>query len=60
MNDQTSFTYSTLNEGEDFYLVDRWGNNLHFKILTFPAPSGWVSEAVEIPNQNSETEPRVF
>ncbi len=60
MNTNTTITHSTLDEGYDYFVTDRWNNQLHFKISTFEVPSGWLSEAVEVLDATSENEPRVF
>jgi len=60
MNTSTTITHSTLDEGYDYFVTDRWNNKLHFKISTFEVPSGWLSEAVEVLDATSEDEPRVF
>jgi len=60
MNTSTTVTHSTLDEGYDYFVTDRWNNQLHFKISTFEVPSGWLSEAVEVLHATSEDEPRVF
>ncbi len=43
----TSFVHSTLEEGYDFNIKDEQGREYHFKISTFPCPTGQVSEAIE-------------
>jgi len=43
--------HSTLEEGYDFLIKDRWGKDYHFKILTFEVPSGLESEAIEVVNE---------
>ena len=42
------FTHSTLEEGYDFFIEDKWKKNRHFKISTFPVPTGILSEAIEV------------
>lgn len=51
--------HSTLEEGYDFYIKDRWGKDYHFKISTFEVPSGLVSEAIEVVN-GKDREPYLF
>lgn len=50
---------STLEEGYDFYIKDRWGKDYHFKISTFEVPSGLESEAIEVVNEK-DREPYLF
>ncbi len=40
--------HSTLESGKDFYVQDRWRREYHFKIASFPVPTGIASEAVEV------------
>ncbi|MDO9547778.1 MAG: hypothetical protein Q7J65_02295 [Candidatus Marinimicrobia bacterium] len=40
--------HSTLEEGYDFFVTDRWKKKYHFKISYFPVPVGFLSEAVEV------------
>jgi hypothetical protein len=42
------FIHSTLDEGYDFFITDRWKKMRHFKISTFPVPVGFLSEAIEV------------
>lgn len=51
--------HSTLEEGYDFYIKDRWRKQYHFKISTFEVPSGLESEAVEVVNEK-DREPYHF
>lgn len=49
------FTHSTLEEGYDFTITDKWKKTRHFKISSFPCPSGLLSEAIEVvKNKNAE------
>jgi hypothetical protein len=57
--DGKSFTHSTLEEGYDFSILDKWKKNRHFKISTFPCPGGLLSEAIEVV-KNKNTEPYEF
>jgi hypothetical protein len=53
--DGVTFTHSTLEEGYDFIIVDKWKKKRHFKISTFPCPGGLLSEAIEvIKDKNAE------
>jgi hypothetical protein len=55
-----SITRSTIEEGYDFYITDNWNKKYHFKISTFPVPSGMLSEAIEVVDIKPENEPRIF
>jgi len=46
--DGNAFIHSTLDEGYDFFITDRWKKRRHFKISTFPLPVGFLSEAIEV------------
>lgn len=52
-------THSTLDEGYDFFIKDKWKKNRHFKISTFPVPSGILSEAIEVVGDEKD-EPYTF
>jgi len=60
MNDNNTITHSTLDEGYDFFITDKWNKKYHFKIATFEVPSGLLSEAYEVIDNNVDNEPRVF
>ncbi|MBN2836020.1 MAG: hypothetical protein JXR48_13745 [Candidatus Delongbacteria bacterium] len=60
MVDNNTIIHSTLDEGYDFFITDKWGNEKHFKIATFVVPSGLLSEAFEVIESNIDDEPRVF
>jgi hypothetical protein len=47
------FIHSTLEDGYDFFITDRWKKKRHFRIDTFPVPSGILSEAFEVVNEKS-------
>lgn len=51
--------HNTLEEGCDFFIKDKWKKNRHFKISTFPVPSGFLSEAVEVVRDETY-EPYIF
>lgn len=51
--------HSTLEEGYDFFIKDRWRKDYHFKISTFEVPSGLESEAMEVVNEK-DREPYLF
>ncbi|MBU1633263.1 hypothetical protein KJ762_02000 [bacterium] len=46
--DGNVFVHSTLDEGYDFFITDRWKKKRHFRISTFPVPVGYLSEAIEV------------
>jgi hypothetical protein len=55
-----TISHSTLQAGYDFFIKDRWNNKYHFKISTFPVPSGLLSEAVEVMDAKPTHEPYIF
>lgn len=60
MEDNNTIIHSTLGEGYDFFITDKWGDEKHFKIATFEVPSGLLSEAYEVIIRYIDDEPRVF
>jgi len=54
-----TFTHSTLEEGYDFFIKDDEGKEYHFKISTFPVPSGFLSEAIQVIDRKG-IEPYIF
>lgn len=60
MENNNTIIHSTLDEGYDFFITDKWGNEKHFKISIFEVPSGLLSEAFEVIKSNIDDEPRVF
>jgi hypothetical protein len=52
--------HSTLDEGYDFFITDKWKKKYHFKISTFEVPSGLLSEAIEVIVSSPKSEPRTF
>jgi hypothetical protein len=60
MEDNNTIIHSTLDEGYDFFITDKWDNKKHFKIATFEVPSGLLSEAYEVIGGNLDDETRVF
>ncbi|MFA9392209.1 MAG: hypothetical protein ACERKD_20525 [Prolixibacteraceae bacterium] len=62
MKNNNVITHSTLNQGYDFFITDKWKKKYHFKILTFNVPSGVFSEAIEVIKYKRESanEPRIF
>ena len=57
--DGNVFIHSTLDEGYDFFITDRWKKKRHFRISTFPVPVGYLSEAIEVVT-GSGKEPYMF
>ena len=55
-----SYVHSTLDEGYDFFITDKWKKKFHFRIATFPVPSGFLSEAIEVITDKKEREPYMF
>jgi len=45
--------HSTLKSGEDLVVKDQWNREYRFKIVSFPAPTGLASEAVEVREDDS-------
>jgi hypothetical protein len=60
MNDKNTMIHSTLEEGYDFFITDKWSVRHHYKISTFEVPSGFLSEAYEVIENDIDNEPRVF
>lgn len=58
--EDNNITHNTFDEGDDFFLIDKWHRKHHFKILSFEVPSGLFSEAIEVLDSESDTEPRIF
>ena len=52
--------HSTLEQGYDFFITDKWSKKYHFKIASFEVPSGLFSEALEVIDDNVNSEPRIF
>ena len=51
--------HSTLEDGEDFFITDRYKKKYHFKISVFDVPSGVVAEAMQVVSGNGQ-EPYLF
>ncbi|NQU33125.1 MAG: hypothetical protein HQ521_07810 [Bacteroidetes bacterium] len=51
--DDGTIIHSTLEQGYDFYITDKWQKKYHFKISTFAVPSGLLSEAIEVTDSNN-------
>lgn len=60
MADNKTIIHSTLDEGYDFFITDNWNKKYHFKISTFAVPMGFLSEAIEVIDDETENEPRIF
>ncbi|NEW81741.1 MAG: hypothetical protein GZ094_05195 [Mariniphaga sp.] len=60
MDNNNTIIRSTLEEGYDFFIIDQWNKQNHFKIATFEVPSGLFSEAFEVIDNNVDNEPRIF
>lgn len=56
--DGNAFIHSTLEDGYDFFITDRWKKKRHFRIDSFPVPSGILSEAYEV--VTDKREPCIF
>ena len=48
-----SIVHSTLESGKDLIIKDQWKREYHFKIASFPVPTGLASEAIEVKEDNS-------
>lgn len=55
-----TYIHSTLEDGYDYFTTDKWGKEYHFRILTFPVPSGLESEAVQVIKKQKGIEPYIF
>ncbi len=60
MENSNTIVHSTLDEGYDFFIVDKWGAKLHFKISSFMIPPWLLSEAVEVIEERAGREARVY
>lgn len=54
------YIQSTLEEGYDFHIVDKYKRKYHFKISSFHVPTGLVSEALEVVEEGKGLEPNIF
>jgi len=45
--DGDTIVHSTLESGKDLIVKDQWKREYHFKIASFPVPTGLASEAIE-------------
>lgn len=48
MEDENTIIYRPLIDGHDFFIENKWGEELHFKILSFMVSSGLLSSAIEV------------
>ena len=61
MNSDDNITvHDPYQEGYDFYIKDKWNNQYQFRISTFEVPSGLLSKAIEVTEDEPEREPRMF
>lgn len=51
-------THSPLEDGDDFFIKDRWNKQYHFKILSFQVPTGLLSVAIEVIPESKINQPR--
>ena len=54
------YTHSTLEEGCDFYITDRFKKKYHFKIASFLLGDLLASEAIEVVEGKKGREPYIF
>jgi hypothetical protein len=59
-NEDNIITHNPYEEGYDFYIKDKWNSQYQFRILTFEVPSGLLSKAIEVIEDDLEREPRMF
>ncbi|MFW6046606.1 MAG: DUF7713 domain-containing protein [Candidatus Woesearchaeota archaeon] len=59
-NGESITIHDPYEEGYDFYIKDKWNNQYQFRISTFEVPSGLLSKAIEVTDDNPEREPRMF
>ncbi len=45
--------HSTLKSGKDLIIKNQWKREYHFKIASFPVPTGLASEAIEVKEDSS-------
>jgi hypothetical protein len=60
MENNTIITHSTLDEGSDFFITDKWGVNHHFRVSSFPVGTGLQTEAIEVADDKNGREPYIF
>ena len=51
--DGDRIVHSTIESGRDIFIEDQWKWEYHFKIASFPVPTGLASEAIEVKKDNS-------
>ena len=54
------YTHSTMGEGYDFYITDRYKRKYHFKIASFLLGDLLASEAIEVVEGKKGREPYIF
>jgi len=60
MDNNTTIVHRTLEDGYDFFIIDNWNKKKHFKIATLVVPTGLLSEAIEVIENNGDSVPRIF
>ena len=60
MGNEHTITYSPLIDGRDFFIKDKWGEELHFRIMSFMVPSGLLSTAIEVIDDPERKAPREY
>ena len=53
MEQDNSFDRCTLDNGEHIYVTDQWKRKYHFRVASFPVPTGLSFEAIEVKDDNS-------
>lgn len=51
--DGDKIVHNTLESGADLIIKDQWKREYHFKIASFPVPTGLASEATEVKEDDS-------
>jgi hypothetical protein len=59
-NEDNVIIHDPYEEGYDFYISDKWNNQYQFRISTFEVPSGFLSKAIEVTENNTDREPQIF
>lgn len=55
-----AYHHSTLEDGYDFFVTDKWKKEYHFKIWSFSVANGFHSEAREVIGDEKGREPYIF
>ncbi len=50
---ESRYTQSTKNNGDDYFIYDRWKRKYHFKITIFIIPTGMDYNAIEVKKDDS-------